>query len=139
MARRKFAAVLVGFVLATAIHTDWHFARPAHHRLSLGLPWHWLLAAPVFGLVAWYVTRKWPAQIFRASVCIVGGAVLLAGVVEPAWEYFVGDATIDWAFGPARTLALVAFVATGVVAYIIVLALVRESLGRLSDSIGVWT
>lgn len=127
MTRRISVAVAVSLLLAVAIHTDWHLARPAHHRLSLGLPLHWLLAAPVFALVAWYVQRAWSADIPRASLWIVGGAVLLAGVVEPAWEYVVGNATFDWAFGPARTSALAAFVVTGMVTYFTVLALARRA------------
>ena len=123
------SAACVSLLLAAAIHTDWHFARPEHHRLSLGLEWHWLLAAPVFGLVAWYVARRWPAQILRASLGIVGSAVVLAGIVEPAWEYFFDGATFDWAFGPARTMALVAFVCTGIVAYVGVLLLLRRHRG----------
>ena len=114
-------AAVVSLLLAAAIHTDWHFARPEHHRLSLGLAWHWLLAVPVFALVAWYVARAWPGRLLRASLWIVGGAVLLAGVLEPAFEYFVGGAPFDWAFGHARTFALLAFVVTGVVAYVAVL------------------
>jgi hypothetical protein len=127
MSRRILAAIAVSLLLAAAIHTDWHLARPAHHRLSLGLPLHWLVAAPVFALVAWYVHCAWSAQIPRASLWIVGGAVFVAGVVEPAWEYLVGDATFDWAFGRTRTLALAAFVVTGVVTYITVLALARRA------------
>lgn len=127
MSRRLFGAVVVSLLLAAAIHTDWHFARPAHHRLSLGLSFHWLLAAPVFALVAWYVQRAWSSQIARASLWIIGGAVLMAGVIEPAWEYFADNATFDWAFGPARTLALAAFVVAGALTYLAMLALGRRA------------
>jgi hypothetical protein len=130
VSRRIFSAVLVSLALATAIHLDWHFARPVTHHLSLGLSWHWLLAAPVFGLTAWYVVRAWPSRQLEASLWIVGGAVLLAGAIEPAWEYFIGGATFDWAFGPVRNTALGTFVGTGLVTYAAVLALVGR--GRTS-------
>ena len=116
----------VSLLLAAAIHTDWHFARPEHHRLSLGLAWHWLLAVPVFALVAWYVARAWAGRLLRASLWIVGSAAVVAGVIEPAFEYFVGGAPYDWAFGPARTLALLSFVGTGVLAYVVVLLAVSR-------------
>jgi ABC-type spermidine/putrescine transport system permease subunit I len=119
-------AVCVSLALATAIHLDWHAARPTEHHLSLGLSWHWLIAVPVFGLVAWYVARAWPSHLLRASLWIVGAAVLAAGVVEPAWEYVLEDATFEWAFGQTRTVALVGFVATGIVAYIAAMSLARR-------------
>jgi hypothetical protein len=122
--RRHAVAALMSLLLAVVIHTDWHFARPEHHRLSLGLSWHWVLAAPVFAVVAWYVARTWRGRVLGASVWIVGGAVLLAGVLEPAFEYFIGNAPFKWAFGADRNGSLVAFVATGLVAYIGVLLLV---------------
>ena len=123
MTRQTLTAVGVSLALATAIHLDWHFARPAHHQLSLGLRWHWLTAIPVFALLAWYVARAWPSQMLRASVVIIVSAVVLAGVVEPAWEYFLGDAPFEWAFGATRNLALATFLGTGLLSYGIALAL----------------
>jgi hypothetical protein len=128
MTGRIGTAICVSLALATAIHLDWHAARPTEHHLSLGLFWHWLMAVPVFGLVAWYVARAWPSHVRRASLWIVGAAVVAAGLLEPAWEYFFEDATFEWAFGQTRTVALAAFVATGVVAYIAVMSLARRQL-----------
>lgn len=102
--------------------------------MSLGLSWHWLLAIPTFGLVAWYVVRASPGQILRTSMSLVGCAIVLAGVVEPAWEYYWADATFEWAFGRARLTALAEFVGTGVVAYLAVVALLRR--GRTSPIAG---
>jgi len=127
MPRHIVSAVFVSLGLAAAIHTDWHFARATHHRLSLGLPWHWLLAIPVFALVAWYVARVWPRQILRASIAIVASATVAAGVLEPAWEYFAEDATFEWAFGAVRNAALAAFVGTGLIAYIVALAAIQRT------------
>ena len=117
------AILLVG----TAIHLDWHFARPTHHRLSLGLSWHWLLAIPVFALAAYWVARQNPRNPVKASALLLGAATLLGAVLEPAWEYFVGHAPYEWAFGPERTWGALAYVATGVVAYALTyLLLVRR-------------
>ena len=127
MARRVLTAIGVSLALATAIHLDWHFARPAHHQLSLGLRWHWLTAVPVFALVAWYVARVWPSHVLRATVAIIGSAVILAGALEPAWEYVLEDAPFEWAFGATRNLALATFVGTGVLSYWIALARVTRN------------
>ena len=126
MPRRITIALLVCVALATAVHLDFHVARPTTHHLSLGLPWHWVLAAPVFALVAWYVAHAWPSQILWASVWIVGGAIVLGGVIEPAYEYLLGGAGFDWAFGPTRSTALRAFVLTGLIVYGTVLVLMRR-------------
>jgi hypothetical protein len=129
---RRLSASIVTLLLATAIHTDWHFARPVHHRLSLGIAWHWLLAIPAFALAAWYVARVWPLHLVRASLVVITGAVVIAGVLEPAFEYFVGGALFEWTFGAERTSALAVFVATGVATYLLVMVvhLRRRSIRR---------
>ena len=129
MLSRNASSALVSLALATAIHLDWHVARPTTHHLSLGLSWHWLLAIPVFGLVAGYVARAWPAEIARASVGIVGFGILLGGVLEPAWEYYFADATFEWAFGAQRTTMLFTFVCMGLITYVTVLVLLRRRRG----------
>lgn len=123
---RPAAATTVTLALATAIHLDWHLARPAIHHLSLGLSWHWVVAIPTFGLVGWYVGRAWKGRLLAGSLGIVGGAIVLGGVVEPAWEYFLGGATAEWAFGAVRNTALVAFVGTGLVSYLVGVTLARR-------------
>jgi len=121
---RPLGTSMAILLLASAIHTDWHFARPAHHRLSLDLSWHWLLAIPVFALAAVYVAKKNPPRLLAISVLLIGLATLIGGVLEPAYEYFLGGATWDWAFGPERTWAAIAFVTTGIAAYAITLLLI---------------
>ena len=123
---RPLGSVLAAVLLATAIHVDWHVARPAHHQLSLGLPWHWLLAVPVFAIAAWYVAGRRPLRPVAKSVLLLGAAVLLGAVVEPAYEYWLGGATYDWAFGPERTWGAVRYVATGLLTYAVIFALLRK-------------
>jgi hypothetical protein len=110
-------AVLATLGLATAMHLDWHAARPAEHHLSLGWTWHWLLAVPVCALTAWYVARAWPRRRVAASVAIFGTASILAAVVEPLWEYLVDGATLEWTFGRMRLVALAAFLITGLITH----------------------
>jgi hypothetical protein len=114
---RPLGTGLAVLLLGTAIHLDWHLARPTHHRLSLGLSWHWVLAIPVFALAAYWVTRQTPRSPVKASALLLGAAMLLGAVLEPAWEYWIGHAPYEWAFGPERTWGAVAYVATGLVAY----------------------
>jgi hypothetical protein len=123
----RFAGTgLVLLALATAIHLDWHVARPTTHHLSLGLSWHWALAIPVFALAAWYVSRRHAPGAAKASAIIIGGAILLGAIIEPAWEYWLGGATFDWAWGPHRTHAALVFVITGIAAYAGVLYVLRR-------------
>ena len=119
-------------LLAAAIHADWHFARPAHHRLSLDLSWHWLIAVPVFAIAAYYVWTRKPPRPVAASALVIGLAALIGAVLEPAYEYWLGGATWDWAFGPERTWAAVAFVATGVAAWVATFAWLQRR-GQAAD------
>jgi hypothetical protein len=121
---------LVSLALATAMHLDWHAARPAVHHLSLGWPWHWLLAVPAGALTAWYVTRAWPARPVAVTLGILGIASVLAAVVEPAWEYWVDGAPYEWAFGSSRLAAFAMFVAAGTVTHVIVMIVARRRMLR---------
>lgn len=123
---RRLSLVGVILALATAMHLDWHAARPAMHHLSLGLRWHWLLAVPVFALVALYVQRAWPERRLAASVAIVGIAGFLAAGVEPGWEYWIESAPLDWAFGPLRLSAFATFTVAGIAALAVILGMVRR-------------
>lgn len=117
---------LAVLALATAIHLDWHVARPTTHHLSLGWSWHWALAIPVFALAALYVSRRHPTTPVRASAGIIGAAILLGALIEPAWEYWLGGATFDWAFGPHRMRIALVFLVAGIVTYAGVLLLLRR-------------
>ena len=120
------SSALVTFAVASAMHLDWHFARPEHHRLSLGWPEHWLAAIPVFMFTGWYVCRFWPRYVPTASVAIIGAAALLAQVVEPLWELLIDGATFEWAFGAERQAAFASFAAVGVVVHAVTVLLIRR-------------
>ena len=123
---RPLGTSLAILLLGAAIHTDWHFARPAHHRLSLDLSWHWLLAVPVFALAAYYVASRKPPHPLAASAIVLGGGIVLGGILEPAYEYLLGGATWDWAWGPERTYAAIAFVTTGLLAYVLTYVIMQR-------------
>ena len=129
---RLIKAAVVTLGLAAAMHFDWHAARPTEHHLSLGLQWHWLLAVPVFGTVAWYALRAWLERPLSVGAVILGIASILAAVVEPAWEYWVDGASLEWTFGRLRLGTFAAFLATGMVTYVavVVLALRRRAQSR---------
>ena len=129
---KPLGASIAAVLLGAAIHLDWHFARPTHHRLSLGLSWHWMLAIPVFAVAAYWVTRQNPRNPVKASVILLGAATLLGAVIEPAWEYFVGHAPYDWAFGPERTWGAITYVATGAASYALTWMLLRRRLSVAS-------
>jgi len=131
---RPLGATVAAILLATAIHVDWHFARPAHHRLSLDLSWHWLMAIPVFALAAYYVARRNPPRLFAASALLIGLATLIGAVLEPAYEYWLGGATWDWAFGAERTWAAIVFVSTGIVSYAITLLMLLKRVATASPA-----
>jgi hypothetical protein len=73
-------------LLAALVHTDWHFARPVHHRLSLGWSTHWLFAIAFFAVAGWYIARRWPIARWKAAAWNVGLALVIAQVVEPMLE-----------------------------------------------------
>jgi hypothetical protein len=112
---RTAGVILVIVALASAMHVDWHFARPTHHRLSLGWSQHWLIAIPVFALVGWYVCRVWRRHLVSASMAIVGIAAFLAQVVEPLEEMLVDNAPVEWAFGAERLAAFATFTGVGII------------------------
>jgi hypothetical protein len=112
---------VVTLALASAMHLDWHVARPAVHHLSLGWRWHWLLAIPVFALTAWYVARAWPTRAMGKSIAIILAASVIAGIIEPAWEYWIDGATFEWTFSALRLTPFAAFIAAGLVTYAIAL------------------
>lgn len=126
--------IVAAVLLAAFIHLDWHVARPAHHHLSLGWAYHWLLAAPVFALLAWYVHRRWPEAAARSGLAIIAGAAVLAQIVEPAGELLSG-APGSWTFGPERSRVFAAYIGTGIAAYLGTSILLRMRDGQSRSAV----
>jgi hypothetical protein len=116
--------------LASAMHLDWHIARPATHHLSLGWRFHWVLALPVFALTAWFVLRTAPQRLGGTSIAIIGAAAVLAAIVEPAWEYWIDGATFEWTFGWMRLAPFITFLIAGVVTHVVVIVAARRLVTR---------
>ena len=123
MRRLHFAGLVL--TLAAAIHVDWHLARPAHHRLSLSWPHHWLFAVAVFALVGWVIARRWPRAPGRAAAGIVVGAVLLAQGIEPVLEQAVYGHELGYPNDPERWSAFLVCVGAGLPALLATLVLCR--------------
>jgi hypothetical protein len=117
----RFFSLPIALLLAVLIHTDWHLARAGHH-LGLGWRYHWLLAIPVFAAGAVRMAR-WPEVAWRRSAATVMAAIVLAGGVEPLGEVIHYGAHWSDAFGErARWVALTEYVAVGLLAGAITLA-----------------
>jgi hypothetical protein len=127
---RRFLFVTLVLALAGVVHIDWHFARPAHHRLSLGWDQHWLFAVAAFGLVGWIVARVWPAQAWRRGGLIAALGIVLAQVVEPMAEVALYMHRFGYPDEPARWSAFFACLAAGLPAYGLALWLCRLRHGR---------
>jgi hypothetical protein len=123
MRRVLFASLVL--VLAAAVHVDWHLARPAHHRLSLAWPHHWLFAAAAFAAVGWVIARRWPEAPGRAAAGIVTLALLLAQGVEPVLEVALYEHRFGYPSEPGRWTAFGLCVAAGLPALLLALRLCR--------------
>ena len=133
MRRLRYAALVL--VLAAVVHIDWHLARPAHHRLSLAWPQHWLFAAAAFALVGWLIARWWPDTPWRAAVGIVGLALVLAQGVEPLMEVAVYEHRFGYPTDPGRWTAFAVCVAAGLPALVVALILCRPRVRTPSASV----
>jgi hypothetical protein len=51
----RVGAALVGMGRATAMHTDWRFARPGYERLVDGATWEWTFGRDRVMAFAWFV------------------------------------------------------------------------------------
>lgn len=122
--RRLLFAVLV-LALATAVHVDWHLARPTHHRLSLGWSYHWLFAAAFFAAVGWIIARRWSTGAGHAAAWIVALALLIAQGVEPLLEVALYQHRIGYPSEPERWRAFALCVAAGLPALLLTLRLCR--------------
>lgn len=106
MSKAKLAALLLSLLLASALHIDWHLARPAHYGLSLAWPYHWVATGILFGLTGWLIARKWPALRWRLGAVVFLAAILLAQGVEPLLEVLLDEGRLGYEVEPARWSAL---------------------------------
>lgn len=122
----RLARCLAGVVIGTAVHVDFHLARHGH-GLSFGLSWHWLLAVPVFGAIAWWCARRWPAAPARATVEVALCGLALGQLLEPAAEMVIYSVTWGEVMSPARWRAFMEFAAAGLVTAAAALVAVRRA------------
>jgi ACR3 family arsenite efflux pump ArsB len=122
---RRSTPLLLGLVVATVIHLDWHMARPAHYhlggRLGLGWSYHWIISALAFAAIAWFIARRWPGDRWR-----IGGASLLIGVilgqiVEPMLEVAQGLHRFGYPDEPPRLVAFEQTMLAAIPAYALAL------------------
>jgi hypothetical protein len=122
---RKFP-LLVGLLLAVAIHADWHLARSHGHRLSGAWAQHWLVGMPVFAFIALYVARTGPLDTWRASARLIGAGIFLGMVLEPLAEALLYNQPLSALEWPARWTAFSEFGAAGLLTYLWVMALAER-------------
>ncbi len=124
MARiRSLISVTFVFLLAAAIHVDWHVARPQHTRLSLGWPYHWLIGAVLFAAAAWFVAKKWPVDAWVASALNLTLAVIAGQVLEPLGEVIYDGLPLGRLLNGLRWIAFAEFMAAGLMTYVVVMPL----------------
>jgi hypothetical protein len=130
---RRFLFLALTVALAAIVHVDWHFARPTHHRLSLGWSQHWLFAALGFALVGWAVARTWPADAWRRGGMIAAVAVVLAQLIEPVAEVALYQHRFGYPDEPGRWTAFLVCISAGLPAYVSALWLCRPAHARSSQ------
>lgn len=127
---RRLVSIPLVLVLATLVHVDWHFARPTHHRLSLGWSSHWLFCAVIFGCAGWYVARRWPGDRWRRAIWNVALALLLAQAVEPLLEAAYYDHQLAYDVDPERWTAFWQCVGAGLLGLLVPLVISHPKAGR---------
>jgi len=108
--------VLIGLVLGSLIHADWHFARPGH--LGLDLRYHWVVTGLLFGMVGWFIARRWPTERVRTALFALFAGIVLGQVLEPMYEAVFDEHRFGLAGSPARWLAFWQAIAAGTLLYI---------------------
>jgi hypothetical protein len=113
----KIPTVVLSVLLAVALHADWHFARPVHHRLSLGWPYHWLVTGALFGIAGWVIARRWPAARWPLGVAVFVGAIVVAQGLEPMLEVLFYEGRLGYNSEPERWAAFGRAIAAAIPAY----------------------
>ena len=101
----RIPAVVLSLLLAAVVHVDWHLARPLHHRLSLALPYHWLITATAFGVAGCLIARFWPAHRWALGWVVFVGALVIAQGIEPMLEALIYDGRLGYEGEPERWAA----------------------------------
>jgi hypothetical protein len=114
---RRLGVVLLGLVLATGIHADWHLARPHHHRWSLEWHEHWLFAIALFAAVGAMVARRWPRTRWRTGAWTLAAGILLGQVVEPVLEVALYRHRLGFPDEPQRWAVFLVCIAAGIPAF----------------------
>jgi hypothetical protein len=113
----RVPALLLSVWLAAVLHLDWHLARPAHHRLSLDWPGHWLATAVLFAITGWIIARAWPDARWSLGAAVFVAAVILAQLVEPVLEILFYEGRLGYEGEPARWAAFGQAIAAATPAY----------------------
>src|SRR5262249_21330465 len=117
--RHRVSWLLV-LILATLVHIDWHFARPVHHRLSLGWSTHWLFAIAFFAVAGWYIGRRWSGTLWKAAAWNVGIALFAAQVLEPVLEAAYYGGRVGYPAGREQWIAFAQCIGAGLPALALV-------------------
>lgn len=125
---RALPCLVYAALLAAAIHSDWHLSRPGHHGGMSG-DWalHWVIAVPVFALIAWLVSREPAATRWRAAACIIVGGVVAGQLLEPLFEVLTDGVGWSWMLLDIRWTAFAEFMATGFVTFLLGMAWKSQS------------
>jgi hypothetical protein len=114
---RKTPIILLSLALATVLHADWHLARPAHHRLSLEWPFHWVITAAAFAVVGWWIGRQQTADRWRVAVIAFVAAVVVAQGIEPVLELLLYQGRFGYPDDPGRWAAFARAISAATPAY----------------------
>jgi hypothetical protein len=125
---RRLVSIPLTLALGAFLHADWHFARPLHHRLSLGWSSHWIACIAVFALAGVYISRRWPGARWQAAMWNVAIALVLAQLVEPLLEAAFYLRTFAYDVEPARWVAFGECVGAGLPALALVLVVAGRRL-----------
>jgi hypothetical protein len=124
MMRRFGRPAVLALLIAVVIHADWHFARPTHHRLSLGWPQHWIFAAIGFAIVGWVIARLFERP-YATGAAVLALAVIVAQAVEPVAEVVIYQGRIGYPNDPGRWGVFALCLAAGIPAFIAALFFCR--------------
>jgi len=125
---RPLARLGYAGLLAAAIHADWHLSRPGHHgRLSGDWPGHWIVAVPLFALIALLVSRQPAAARWREAAWVIVGGVVLGQLLEPLFEVLADGVGWSWMLLDIRWTAFAEFMAAGFVTFLLGMAWKSQS------------